>query len=142
MIKFIMIVMTAAYSMLFTEYAASQEKQGAMPAATQPGSSGHLVGKNKLIDYIFTDSAGNAVKLSDFLGKWVMVDVWYSGCGACISTNEAMRTVHDSLEKEGVVFLSISVDKNREKWMASITPGTLKSKLNPWAGKYVWSCYI
>ncbi|WP_165499766.1 redoxin domain-containing protein [Pedobacter frigidisoli] len=90
-----------------------------------------------LAGYTFTDTLGNQVRLSDFLGKWVMVDLWYSGCGGCITANEGMRTVHDSLSKQGVVFLSISVDREREKWMASITHGAQKSSLNPWAGMYV-----
>lgn len=88
-------------------------------------------------DYSFTDSLGNLVRLSEFRGKWVMADVWYSGCGGCITANQGMRTVHDSLAKAGVVFLSISIDKEREKWMASVTAGAAKSKLNPWAGMYV-----
>ena len=62
--------------------------------------------------------------------------MWYSGCGFCISANEALYPVHEQLKKENIVFLSISVDSIREKWISSITKNAIKTKLNPWAGKY------
>ena len=113
----------------------AQQKQasGASMFALQQGKQQ----RSPAADYTFTDSLGKLVKLSDFRGKWLMADVWYSGCGGCITANQGLRTVHDSLAKAGVVFLSISVDKEREKWMASVTAGAGKSKMNPWAGMYV-----
>lgn len=94
---------------------------------------------DKVQNFKLTDSSGNQMSLSDFKGKLVFADLWYSGCGACITTNKGIRTVHDSLANQDIVFLSISVDKSREIWMQSITPGSLKTKTNPWAGMYVAS---
>jgi len=94
-------------------------------------------GKNILMDYVFKDSTGTAVKLSDYRGKYLMLDIWYSGCGGCISVNEGLSVVHEKLKDSNLVFFSISVDKEREKWMASITPNAKPTKLNPWAAKYV-----
>ena len=91
----------------------------------------------KLGRYKFTDTLGKKVRLSDFKGKWVFVDMWYSGCGGCITANQGISIVHESFKNDNIVFLSISVDQSREKWMLSVTPGAKKSKLNPWAGMYV-----
>lgn len=85
----------------------------------------------------FTDSLGRKVRLSDFRGKYVLVDLWYSGCGGCITVNEGLAAAHGLLGDSRVVFVSISVDRKREVWMASITAGARPSALNPWAGKYV-----
>jgi thiol-disulfide isomerase/thioredoxin len=89
-----------------------------------------------LLHFPFKDTLNKTVRILDFKGKFVFIDFWYSGCGACISANHALRLVHKKLENENIVFLSISVDKNREMWMESITKGAKKSKLDYWAGKY------
>jgi cytochrome oxidase Cu insertion factor (SCO1/SenC/PrrC family) len=91
----------------------------------------------KAADFTLTDTAGNVVRVSDFKGKWVFADIWYSGCGGCITANKGIRFVHDSLANNDIVFLSISIDKSREKWISSITAGAPKTELNPWAGLYV-----
>jgi thiol-disulfide isomerase/thioredoxin len=87
-------------------------------------------------DYVFKDTLNHRVRLSRFKGKFVFVDIWYSGCGACISANRALRSVHEKLKHENIVFLSISIDAEKRKWMASITENTKPSAFDPWAGKY------
>ena len=69
-------------------------------------------------DYLFKDTLNNTVRLSSFKGKFVFVDSWYSGCGACIFANRALRIVHEQLKGENIVFLSISIDADKRKWMA------------------------
>jgi thiol-disulfide isomerase/thioredoxin len=134
-IKIFGIMLIVAYGLFCPEFAVSQQKQVSSTVSADTISNETAL---KIVnDYTFTDTTGHPVKLSDFRGQWLMVDVWYSGCGGCITANQGMRTVHDSLAKEGVLFLSISVDKSREKWMASVTTGVKKSKMNPWAGMYV-----
>lgn len=90
----------------------------------------------QLLDYTFKDLLDNEVRISDFKGKVVLIDLWYSGCGACISCNQALNSIHKTLINKNVVFLSISVDDDKNLWMQSITKNAAKSKLNPWAGKY------
>jgi len=84
----------------------------------------------------FTNEAGTTVSLSKFLGKFLIIDVWYTGCGACILANQGLRIVHDSLKNENIVFLSISVDKDKSVWRQSVAKDAKKTKINPWAGKY------
>jgi cytochrome oxidase Cu insertion factor (SCO1/SenC/PrrC family) len=90
----------------------------------------------QILDYSFKDQAGKEIRISDFKGKYVLIDLWFTGCGACIAANDALKTVHDSLRNENVVFLSISIDKNKEKWTQSITKNAHPSTLNNWAGEY------
>lgn len=92
---------------------------------------------NVLLNYVFSDSLGREVRLSDFNGKHLFVDLWYSGCGGCITVNEGLSVVHEKLRDSNIVFFSISVDKSKEIWMASITPNVKPNKMNPWAGRYV-----
>jgi len=95
-----------------------------------------LQDSTEIMDFPFKDLLDNTVYISDFRGKYVVIDMWYSGCGFCISCNKGLKKVHKSLIKENIIFLSISVDDNKEIWIQSITKDALKSKLNPWAGKY------
>lgn len=90
----------------------------------------------KVLDYAFKDLLNNDVRLSDFKGKYILIDIWYTGCGGCITCNEALKSVHKSLKSENVAFLSISIDRNKQQWMQSITKDAIKTALNPWAGKY------
>jgi thiol-disulfide isomerase/thioredoxin len=104
-------------------------------------SSNHIQKPNSQVDtlgkeYLFKDTLDRPVCLSSFKGKFVFIDIWYSGCGFCISANRALRIVHEQMKNENIVFLSISVDVNKEKWLTSITENAKPSKLNPWAGKY------
>ncbi|SFH51830.1 peroxiredoxin family protein [Pedobacter insulae] len=74
-------------------------------------------------DFTMEDVEGNHVRLSDFRGKVVFVDIWFTGCGGCVSVAKAMRDkVEPHFEgKDDVVFLSISIDKDKRMWKNSIT---------------------
>ncbi|MCO5950693.1 TlpA family protein disulfide reductase [Mucilaginibacter flavidus] len=97
---------------------------------------GNRTNDTLMLDYTFKDTSDRAVRLSDLKGKYVLVDLWYSGCGFCIYANKALRIVHEKMKNENIIFLSISVDVNKDKWIASITNNAIPSKSNPWAGKY------
>ena len=85
----------------------------------------------------FKDSLGNIVKLSDFKGKLIIVDIWYSGCGACVQCNNGMSEVHKMLkDKKDLVFMSISIDEDYDVWMNSITQGAKATKTALWPGRY------
>lgn len=86
--------------------------------------------------FVFKDSLDHTVKLSDFKGKFLMIDLWYTGCGACISANKGLKIVHDSLKNENIVFLSISIDQDKTFWLQSIRENQQRTELNGWAGKY------
>jgi thiol-disulfide isomerase/thioredoxin len=90
----------------------------------------------KDLEYAFKSPINRSVRISDFKGKFVFVDLWFTGCGACIMANDALKAVHDSLKNENIVFLSISIDKNKKKWIQSITKNAQSTELNNWAGKY------
>ncbi|MGF7081977.1 peroxiredoxin family protein [Mucilaginibacter sp. UYCu711] len=88
-----------------------------------------------LTNFVFKDQLNKDVRLSDFSGKLVVVDIWYSGCGACIECNNGLKIVHEQLKNENITFVSLCVDKDSKMWKLSIGKRK-KSKVNPWAGKY------
>ena len=55
------------------------------------------------------DKDGNTVKLSDYKGKKVYINVWASWCGPCVREMPELEKAYQKLkDKEDVVFLSIT----------------------------------
>lgn len=60
-------------------------------------------------DFSAMDKDGNTVKLSDYKGKKVYINVWASWCGPCVREMPELEKAYQKLkDKEDVVFLSIT----------------------------------
>ncbi|SFW76163.1 Peroxiredoxin [Sinomicrobium oceani] len=73
-------------------------------------------------DFALPDTTGRMVRLSDFRGKVVYIDIWFTGCGGCASLAEKVdKLVYPKFrDNPEVVFVSISGDKNKERWLKSV----------------------
>ena len=73
-------------------------------------------------DFTYPDTEGKMVSLSDFRGKVVLIDVWATWCGPCRAEIPALKKLEKEMEGTDVVFLSVSVDeeKNHKKWLETI----------------------
>lgn len=60
------------------------------------------------------DLDGNEHHFAELLGKWVLVDLWSSGCGPCIQGIPEIKKVEEKYRGD-VVVLSLSLDVDR-KW--------------------------
>lgn len=77
------------------------------------------VGK-KAADFSLLDQHGKTVSLSDFKGKYVYIDVWATWCGPCVQEIPMLEKLAKQLADKNIVFLSISIDKNKEAWLEKI----------------------
>ncbi|RKT01757.1 TlpA family protein disulfide reductase [Chryseobacterium defluvii] len=66
------------------------------------------------------DAKGKIVRLSDFKGKTVVLDFWYTGCIGCAALAPYMKKIEEKFQGKDVVFITISVDKNKDKWLKSL----------------------
>ncbi|THD32400.1 MAG: TlpA family protein disulfide reductase [Flavobacterium johnsoniae] len=74
-------------------------------------------------NFIFTDREGNNVRISDFKGKTVIIDMWFTGCIPCIQVAKFMPQIEENLKDcEDLLFVSLSVDKDKDDWLKSIDP--------------------
>jgi thiol-disulfide isomerase/thioredoxin len=77
-----------------------------------------------VLGFALPDSRGRTVKLSDFHGKIVIIDFWFTGCTTCVQLNRDMNKVVEHYKRDtGVVFISISADTDRKRWMQSLAGG-------------------
>ena len=73
-------------------------------------------------DISFADAEGNVHHLSDFRGKIVYIDCWATWCGPCCREIPFLEKQVEAFadKSHSIVFISISLDKNRKTWLAKI----------------------
>lgn len=70
----------------------------------------------KAYDFEYVDQGGNMVRLSDFGGKFVLVDFWASWCGPCRQEMKNLLPIYEELKGDDLEFISISLDKRAKDW--------------------------
>lgn len=75
-------------------------------------------------DFSFKDVSGNEHRLSDYKGKVILMDFWFTGCSGCAQITPYLSDVAEKFKDENVIFLSISIDKEVEVWKKSLKNGT------------------
>lgn len=73
-------------------------------------------------DFTQADTAGKAVSLHDFKGKYVLVDFWASWCGPCRAENPNVVKAFDLYKGKGFTILGVSLDQPgaKDKWLKAI----------------------
>lgn len=66
------------------------------------------------------DINGNPVKIKDFRGKYVYIDVWATWCEPCLMEAPHLKTLEQQFRKKKIVFVGISSEKNTGKWAAMV----------------------
>ena len=79
--------------------------------------------------YEYFDKNGKSVRISDFAGKWVLVDFWSSGCGPCIESIPELGAVSNEF-KEKLAVVSISLDSENPWKEASREHGIFWNEWN------------
>ena len=73
-------------------------------------------------DFTQADTAGKAVSLHDFKGKYVLIDFWASWCGPCRAENPNVVKAFNQYKEKGFTILGISLDQpgGKDKWLKAI----------------------
>jgi peroxiredoxin len=89
-------------------------------------------------DFTEDDVNGHPVKLSDFRGKYVLLDFWASWCGPCRAENPNVLRAYNAYKDKNFTVLGVSLDRpgKKDDWLAAINkdglPWTQVSDLKFW----------
>lgn len=103
-----------------------QREREAEEARKAEVASGTITAPN----FTLPDLEGKRVSLSDFRGKWVVLDFWGSWCGWCVKGFPALKRAY---EKYGDKIVVIGIDCNESE--ADWREGVRKHEL-PWINLY------
>ncbi|RYG27351.1 MAG: TlpA family protein disulfide reductase [Chitinophagaceae bacterium] len=69
----------------------------------------------KIADTVLKSLDGKIHSLTDYKGKYILVDFWSIGCGPCISAMPEIKKVHQTMSDK-VTVVSFSLDEQPETW--------------------------
>ncbi|RYE23442.1 MAG: TlpA family protein disulfide reductase [Sphingobacteriales bacterium] len=117
-------------------------------ASAQVPDNGTINVGQKAPELAFNNPAGETLKLSEISkGRIVLLDFWASWCRPCRMANPKLTKLYDEYKdkkikgaKKGFTIVSVSLDQNKEAWIAAIDKDKLvwpyhMSDLGSWNSK-------
>jgi peroxiredoxin len=79
------------------------------------------------MDFTQNDTLGKPVSLSDFKGKYVLIDFWASWCGPCRAENPNVVKAYNNYKDKSFTVLGVSLDQpgKQQAWLNAIHKDSL-----------------
>lgn len=74
---------------------------------------------DKVVQFTLPDNQGKSVSLSDFAGKYIVLEFWGTWCGWCVKDIPTMKQYHEKY-KSMIEFVSIACRDNNKNWKEAI----------------------
>jgi peroxiredoxin len=90
-------------------------------------------------DFVLNNPAGIPIRLSEYKGKYVLLDFWAAWCAPCREENPNIVRQHKAFAAKGFDVLGVSLDDDKGDWMRAIRYDNLQwnhvSDLKRWDSK-------
>jgi len=106
----------------------SRETAAIKSYAKQKALEDKIVIGSKALAFTMNDTKGKPVALTDFRGKYVLLDFWASWCAPCRAENPNLVKAYGKYKGKGFNILGISLDGNTQKtaWLDAIVKDRLE----------------
>ena len=100
----------------------------------------------KAPDFTLPDLKGENVKLSDYKGKYLLIDFWASWCGPCMREMPNVVKLYKECKGKNFEIVGVSLDQKRDAWLNAVEKNKMKwiqvSDLKSWATLPVKLCNV
>lgn len=131
--SFVSLDILTSYGGYYPEYSEVQPLFAALAPAIRSSEAGNAYSETlervKLTalgaiapEFTQNDPNGNPVKISDFRGKYVLLDFWAAWCGPCRQENPNVVENYNKYKDKNFTVLGVSLDRpgDKEKWLKAI----------------------
>ena len=80
---------------------------------------------SKALEFSQADTSGKSVSLSQFKGKYVLLDFWASWCRPCRAENPNVVAAYNEFKGKNFTILSVSLDEGKDSWLHAIKADNL-----------------
>ncbi len=74
-----------------------------------------LVLGKQIPDFAFTEFSGKQRRISDFTGKYVLMDFWATWCAPCVAEIPFLRSAHEKFRARGLEIVGINHDDDLDR---------------------------
>jgi len=86
---------------------------------------------NPAVSFELPNQKGELVTMSDFKGKYVLLDFWASWCIPCLDEFPHMQRIYENTSRDNFEIVAISTEEDSLKWIESLNRFD-----NPWVQLY------
>lgn len=88
----------------------------------------NLIVGGKAIPFEQQSSDGKLIRLTDYRGKYVLLDFWASWCAPCRQESPHLVKAYEKYKSKNFDVLAVSLDSNKESWLKAIKDDGLNWK--------------